>query len=329
MNRQWSFAKMPTDKVARHHFSFAEVDVPAPAEGEVLVQHLYLLLIPAIRAWMNQQTYRSRLVPGDVVPGRALGRVIQSRHPDIREGMLVETLRGWQDYCVCRREEIVVRDERRPPEHLLGVLGSNAIAAYFGLLHVGRPVAGETLLVSAAAGGIGAIVSQIGKIAGCKVVGVAGGPQKCEWLRSEIGVNASVDYKALDFAALLRASQPGGFDLFFDNTGGPILEAALDAMRDHGRIVCCGNTSQYDSADPDRGPKGLPLTLILKSLTMTGFVMMSFLDQRERAEADLWQWFEAGKLKAAYHVVEGLESAPDALVGMLAGANRGITLVKV
>jgi NADPH-dependent curcumin reductase CurA len=320
---------MPDGKIGPRHFSLNEVDLPEPAQNEVLVQHLYLSLIPATRAWMHRTTYRNKLEAGHVVPGRALGRVVKSRIANVSEGMLVETMKGWQDYCVCKPDEIVVRDLRRPPEHLLGVLGTNAITAYFGLLFVGRPLAGENLLVSAAAGGIGSLVAQIGKIAGCRVVGVAGGKEKCEWLLSEVGIDVSVDYKASMFASDLAGSCPAGFDLFFDNTGGPVLEAALDSMRNFGRIVCCGNTSQYDRSTPDNGPRGVPFTLILKSLSMTGFVMMTYLEKRGLAEEHLWSWFEAGKLKPLYHVVEGLERAPDALIGMLAGENRGLTLVKI
>lgn len=329
MNRQWWLAEFPTGNISARHFRMTESDVPRPKNGEILVRHLYLSLIPANRAYMNQETYRAKLDPGQVMAGRALGRVVESCHPDFSEGQLVETTRGWQDYCICGPDELIARDNRRPPQHLLGILGSSALAAYFGLLHVGRPRAGETLLISAAAGGVGSVVAQLGKIAGCGVIGVAGGAAKCAWLIDEIGIDRAVDYKSDRFASDLADSHTDGFDIFFDNTGGFVFETALAQMRNHGRIVCCGNTAMYDTSLPDHGPRGVPLALILKSLTMTGFVQMSFQSKRMEAEAKLWEWLEEGRLKPVYHIVENLQNAPEALVGMLAGANKGMTLVKV
>lgn len=329
MNRQWLLAEKPVERINATHFELIDTAIPEPMEGELLVQHLYLSLIPATRLWMHRATYREKLAPGEVMPGRALGRVIKSRSPAVREGALVETMKGWQDYCVCVPDEVVIRDGRWPAEHMLGILGTNALTAYFGLMHVGRPTAGETLLVSAAAGGVGSLVTQLGKIAGCNVVGIAGGKEKCDWLTETVGADAALDYKADEFSERLQEQCPGGVDLYFDNTGGMVLETALQAMRTHGRIVCCGNTSQYDSATPDRGPAGVPLTLILKGLTMRGFVMMEFLDKRAEAEERLWQWYGQEKLKPFYHLVEGLERAPETLVGLLAGANTGLTMVRL
>ncbi|MGB3865133.1 MAG: NADP-dependent oxidoreductase [Xanthobacteraceae bacterium] len=329
MNRQWWFVAPPEGKLTTRQFELRHSPAPSPQDGEVLVRHRYISLMPGNRAWMQRETYRSQLDPGQVMPGRALGEVLESRHAGFKKGDIVETNLGWQDYAAAPPSQLYKRDESRPIEHLLGVLGSSGITAYFGLLHVGRPRAGETLLVSAAAGGVGSFVSQLGKIAGCRVVGIAGGSTKCDWLTREVGIDHAVDYKADDFAKRLSAACPDGVDLFFDNTGGPVLEAALDAMKIGGRIVCCGNTAQYDSDVPESGPKGLPLKLIVKSLTMTGFVMHSYRQCWSEAEADIWRWFQEGRIKPFYHIVHGLENTPAALIGLLNGENRGITLVRI
>jgi NADPH-dependent curcumin reductase CurA len=329
LNRQWWFVAPPEGKLTTQQFELRQAPVPSPKEGEALVKHRYISLMPGNRAWMQRETYRSQLTAGRVMPGRALGEVVESRHSDFKKGDIVETNLGWQDYAVGAATQLYKRDASRPIEHLLGILGSSGMTAYFGLLYVGRPRAGETLLVSAAAGGVGSLVAQLAKIAGCRVVGVAGGSAKCEWLRREVGVDDTVDYKSGNLAEALRAASPDGYDLFFDNTGGPILEAALDAMKTGGRLVCCGNTAQYDSEVPQSGPKGLPLTLIVKSLSMTGFVMHNYRDRFSEAEANIWKWREAGRIKPFYHVVEGLENTPVALIGLLAGANRGMTIVRI
>lgn len=329
MNRQWWYIALPDGKLGIEHFAFKSVPVPEPGAGEFLVRHLALSMMPGNRAWMQRKTYRDELAPGQVMPGRAIGRVVKSRSDHIREGDFVETQLGWQDYAVACPSEVIVRDKAKPVEHLLGILGSSGTTGYLGLFHVGRPRAGETLLISAAAGGIGSIVSQLGKIAGCRVVGIAGGPEKCRWITEVIGCDEAVDYKAPDLAGQIRRACPAGIDLFYDNTGGPILETVLGEIKDGGRIVCCGNTAEYDSKVPEAGPKGLPLSLIVKNLTMSGFTQMRFTKEKIEAHENLWRWYEQGKLKAYYHVMHGLEQAPAALIGMMRGENRGIVQVIV
>lgn len=329
MNRQWWYVTPPKGKLSTDHFQLREVPVPDLEPGRVLVRHRYLSLMPGNRAWMQRPTYRSVLDPGQVMPGRTLGEVIASDAPGFAPGDVVEGGAGWQDYAVVSPRSLTKRPGGQPQEHLVGLLGTSGLTAYFGFLHVGRPRAGQTVLVSAAAGGIGSIVVQLARISGCRVVGVAGGPEKCAWLRQDVGVDATVDYKAGDLAGQLKTACPQGVDLFFDNTGGPVLEAALDAMKIGGRIVCCGNTAQYDGEAPAAGPKGLPLTLNVKSLTMQGFIVSNYLDRFGEAEANLWGWRQAGQLKPFYHLVEGLEQTPAALVGLLNGANRGMTIVRI
>ena len=328
-NRQWWYVAPPDGRLSHRQFELRETGIPQPAAGEVLVRQRYLYLFPGNRAWMRDATYRSHLTPGQIMPGRGIGEVVASNSPDFSPGDVVELDRGWQDFAVAPAENLFKRAPDRPLDVVMSLLSGSGITAYFGLLHVGRPRAGETLLVSSAAGGVGSIVAQLGRIAGCRVVGIAGGPEKCAWLRDEVGVDEAVDYKAGDLASSLRRACPDGVDLFFDNTGGPVLEAALEAMKKGGRIVCCGATASYDGDAPAAGVRGLPMTLILKSLTMKGFVVMDYHHLRGEAEDALWNWHGEGRIKALRTVAQGLEQAPDALIGMFAGAGRGMTLVKI
>jgi NADPH-dependent curcumin reductase CurA len=211
----------------------------------------------------------------------------------------------------------------------LSVYGVAGLTAYFGLLHVGRPNAGETVVVSAAAGSVGSIVGQIAKLKGCHVVGIAGGTDKCNWLKSELGFDAAVDYKAEPVFKALKAAAPKGIDVYFDNVGGDILEACLFQMNNRGRIACCGAISQYDGAPSATGPRGVPGLIVVKRLIMQGFIVTDFNDQREKALTDLQSWVAAGKLKVQEDVINGLENTPAALIGLLAGENRGKRMVKV
>ncbi|HEY0437529.1 MAG TPA: NADP-dependent oxidoreductase, partial [Phenylobacterium sp.] len=216
-----------------------------------------------------------------------------------------------------------------PVTHLMSVYGIAGLTAYFGLLECGRPKAGDTVVVSAAAGSVGSIVGQIARIKGCRVVGIAGGEEKGRWLVEELGFDAAVDYKAPDFKRRLREHCPEGIDVYFDNVGGDIFEACLFAMKNHGRIACCGALSQYDGAPPPHGPRGIPGLIVTKRLTLRGFVVMDFDDQREKALADLQGWVASGQLKVQEDIVDGLENTPVALIGLLAGENRGKRMVRV
>jgi NADPH-dependent curcumin reductase CurA len=213
--------------------------------------------------------------------------------------------------------------------HLLSVYGVAGLTAYFGLLKCGRPRAGETVVVSAAGGSVGSLVGQIAKIKGCRTIGIAGGAAKCALLTTELGFDGAVDYKAGDTRRALRAACPDGIDVYFDNVGGDVLEACLFNMAEHGRIACCGAVSQYDGAAPAHGPSGVPGLIVTQRLTLTGFVVMDFYDEREAALADLKSWVESGALKVREDIFEGLESLPRALVGLLAGDNVGKRMVKV
>jgi NADPH-dependent curcumin reductase CurA len=328
-NRQIVLAEIPQGKLSESHFRLQEAEAPRPGEGEVLLRTRYISLDAANRAWMQGATYRSALAAGQVMAGGALAEVIESNVPHLASGDLVFADTGWQDYAVLRGRRLVKLPKAEPLSHLLSVYGIAGLTAYFGLLKCGRPREGETVVVSAAAGSVGSLVGQIAKIKGCRTVGIAGGAAKCALLKTELGFDEAVDYKAGDTRRALRAVCPDGVNVYFDNVGGDVLEACLFNMAEHGRIACCGAVSQYDGAAPAHGPRGVPGLIVTRRLTLTGFVVMDFDDEREKALADLKSWVESGALKVREDIVEGLENLPGALVGLLAGDNVGKRMVKV
>lgn len=329
MNRQWLYAKPPQGRIGPDTFQWTETAIPVPREGEALVRTRLLSLDPANRAWMMGKTYRDALEPGQVMSGFAIGEVIDSKADGLKAGDIVEGDWGWQDYAALPARRLVKRTTRAPLELLIGPLSVTGLTAYFGLLEVGRPKPSDTVLVSAAAGAVGTMVDQIARLAGCRVVGTAGGQDKCDWIVRELGFDAAVDYKAGGVRRALAAACPNGIDVYFDNTGGPVLEAALSLMNLRGRIVCCGNVSQYDVEKPAPGPMAVPGLVVTKRLRMEGFIVMDFYDQRTEAEARLARWVEEGKIKAIVDVVDGLDKAPQALIGLFAGRNKGKMAVRV
>lgn len=329
INRQVLLVEKPRGKLSPSNFRLARSTVPAPADGEVLLRVRYISLDAANRAWMQGATYRSAVDAGSVMAGGAIAEVMESKAPGFAKGDLVFADTGWQDYAALPARQLIKVPHVEPMTHLLSVYGIAGLTAYFGLLRVGEPKAGETVVVSAAAGSVGSLVGQIAKIRGCRVVGIAGGAEKCAWLKSELGFDEAVDYKAGNVYASLKAAAPRGIDVYFDNVGGEILEACLPLMNMRGRIACCGAVSAYDGAPPAAGPRGLPGLLVVKRLRMQGFIVMDYYDEREAALADLRQWVAAGKLKVQEDVIDGLENTPAALIGLLAGENRGKRMVRV
>jgi NADPH-dependent curcumin reductase CurA len=254
---------------------------------------------------------------------------VSSRAPGLSPGDIVFGDTGWQDYAAVPAKHLARMPKVEPMTHLLSVYGIAGLTAYFGLLDVGKPKAGETVVVSAAAGSVGSIVGQIARIKGCRVVGIAGGRDKCSWLTSELGFDAAVDYKDGAVFKALKAAAPDGIDVYFDNVGGDILEACLAQMNNRGRIACCGAISQYDGVPSPTGPRGVPGLIVVKRLTMQGFIVMDFMDRRNEALVDLQAWVASGKLKVQEDVIDGLENTPQALIGLLAGENRGKRMIKV
>jgi NADPH-dependent curcumin reductase CurA len=329
MNRQWLYARQPQGRIGPDTFEWRETAIPEPREGEALVRTRMLSLDPANRAWMMGKTYRDALQPGEVMNGFTIGEVVESRAAGLARGDVVEGDWGWQDYAAVPARRLTKRTTDAPIELLIGPLSVTGLTAYFGLLAVGQPRPGDTVLVSAAAGAVGSMVGQIAKIAGCRVVGTAGGKDKCDWLTRELGFDAAVDYKADGMFRALRAACPDGVDVYFDNTGGPVLDAALTLANLKARVVCCGNVSQYDVAKPGPGPMGVPGLVVVKRLRLEGFIVTDSYDRRAEAEARLARWIAEGRIKAELDILDGLEKAPEALIGLFEGNNRGKRAVRV
>lgn len=328
-NRQIVLDQLPQGPLSPEHFRVTEAERPTPGEGEALLKIRYVSLDAANRAWMQGATYRSALSAGQVMAGGALAEVVEANGSDLKPGDLVFADTGWQEYAVLPAKRLAKLPALEPMTHLLSVYGVAGLTAYFGLLECGQPKAGETVVVSAAAGSVGSIVGQIAKLKGCRVVGIAGGEAKGRWLVDELGFDAAVDYKAGNLRQQFKEVLPNGIDVYFDNVGGDIFEACLFAMNTHGRIACCGAVSQYDGVPPQHGPRGVPGLIVTKRLTLRGFIVSDFDAQRDQALKDLQQWVAEGKLKVQEDVLEGLETLPQALVGLLHGENRGKRMVKV
>ena len=329
VNRQILLVEKPTGKLGPEHFKLSTGTIPQPKDGEALLRTRYISLDAANRAWMHGATYRAAVEANTVMAGGGIAEVVESKAPGLAKGDIVFGDTGWQDYAAVPAKHLSKMPKLEPMTHLLSVYGIAGLTAYFGLLHIGKPKEGETVVVSAAAGSVGSIVGQIAKIRGCNVVGIAGGKEKCDWLTSELGFDAAVDYKDGATYKALRAAAPKGIDVYFDNVGGDILEACLALMNNRGRIACCGAISQYDGVPSAHGPRGVPGLIVVKRLIMQGFIVMDYMDQRDQALKDLQSWVASGKLKVQEDVIDGLENTPQALIGLLAGENRGKRMVKV
>ena len=329
VNRQVLLVEKPTGKLGPEHFKLIQATIPEPKDGEVLLKVRYISLDAANRAWMHGATYRAAVEANTVMAGGGIAEVVSSKDSSLKPGDIVFGDTGWQEHAAVPAKHLSKMPRLEPMTHLLSVYGIAGLTAYFGLLDIGKPKAGETVVVSAAAGSVGSIVGQIAKIKGCRVVGIAGGKDKCDWLVNELGFDAAVDYKDGAVFKALRAACPGGIDVYFDNVGGDILEACLAQMNNRGRIACCGAISQYDGVPSATGPRGVPGLIVVKRLIMQGFIVMDFMEQRDHALKDLQSWVGSGKLKVQEDVISGLENTPKALIGLLAGENRGKRMVKV
>jgi len=332
INRRWLLAARPEGLVDARCFRLVEEPVPEPAaDGELVVRVEFLSIDPTQRGWISRDTYMPAVPLGEVVRSFGAGTVVASRHPGFTVGDRVSGLLGWQDYARVdgRTAALLTKIPPGVPLELaLNVLGLNGLTAYFGLLEVGRPVAGETVVVSGAAGATGSIAGQIAKLHGCRVVGIAGGRAKCDWLLNEARFDAAIDYKTESIRERLGALCPDGVDVFFDNVGGEALDAVLALLRKRGRIALCGAISQYSDDEPPPGPRNLT-NLIIRSGRMEGFLLSDFRDRIPQAIPVLAGWVAAGKLVARVDVLDGLERAPEALRRLFTGENVGKQLVKV
>lgn len=313
------------------NFELRDSAPPAPGEGEFLVRNLYLSLDPAMRTWMaDQPSYIPPVGIGEVMRGACVGRVVESHHPDYGAGELVLGVFGWQDYAVSDGGGAIAVTkvpDGVPATMPLGVLGITSLTAYFGLKEIAKPQAGETVVVSGAAGATGSVTGQLAKIWGCRVVGIAGGREKCDWLVGELGFDGAIDYKGEKVSARLRELCPDGIDVFWDNVGGEVLEAALANLAFHARVVLCGAISNYNASEPI-GPRNY-MNLLVRRARMEGFVVFDYLPRTDEAMAELVPLVMEGKLRYRDDVRDGLETAPDALVDLYSGDNRGKLLVKI
>jgi NADPH-dependent curcumin reductase CurA len=328
-NRQFHLVRIPDGPLTSDCFRLVSAAKPEPKEGEVVLKTLYMSIDAANRAWMQGATYRDALGAGTVMAGRAVGEVIESRHPDFERGDLAFGDCGWQEYAAVPAQSLMKQPRLKPLSHLLSVYGVSGLTGYFGLLEVGRAMPGQTVVISAAAGAVGSFAGQIAKIVGCRVVGIAGGDKKCRWLTEELGYDAAINYKSGAVSENLKVACPTGIDVYFDNVGGEIFEAALSHMNLMGRIACCGAVSTYDRGLPAHGPRGVPVTFVVKRLTVRGFIVSDFFAKRDEALARLRSWVGEGRLKVFEDIVVGFENLPAALIGLLHGDNRGKRMVRI
>jgi NADPH-dependent curcumin reductase CurA len=328
-NKQVLLASRPTGAVTPDNFRIVEAPIPVPADGEVLVRNEWLSLDPYMRGRMNDvKSYAPSVAIGGLMVGQTVGEVVESRHPGFRKGDKVLTPLGWQLYGVARGKELTLVDGSRvPPSYYLGVLGMPGITAWFGLLEIGKPQRGETVVVSAASGAVGSVVGQLAKDEGCRVVGIAGGRAKCDYVTKELGFDACVDYKAGKLLEDLRAACPKGIDVDFENVGGEVLDTVLRVMNVCSRIVVCGLIAEY-SATEAYGYKMLR-SILVNRIRMQGMIVFDWKDRYGEALADLAARVAAGKIRYKESVVEGLENAPQGLIALLAGRNFGKQLVKL
>ena len=325
MNRQVRLAARPMGLPKPSDWKFTEEAVREPAEGELLVEVSHISLDPAMRGWMNDaKSYIRPVAIDEVMRAGGAGKVIASRHPDFKAGELVAGSFGVQKYALSDGKGVRKVDTRFAPlSTYLGALGMPGMTAYFGLLDIGKPKPGETVVVSGAAGAVGSVVGQIAKITGCRAVGIAGGADKCAYLTEKLGFDAAIDYKSEDVKAALKTHCPDGIHVYFDNVGGDILDAALSRLALHARIVICGAISQYNNTTPVKGPANY-LSLLVNRASMTGMVVFDYADRYAEGAREMAQWIAAGKLVAKEDVVEGgIDAFPETLLKLFKGENFG------
>jgi NADPH-dependent curcumin reductase len=330
INHQIRLAARPVGLPARSDWQFTENPVPTPHDGEVLARVLCISLDPAMRGWMNEgKSYIAPVALGDVMRAGAVGKVIESKNAKFAAGDYVVGGLGVQEFAALDGAQLTKIDPRLAPlPKFLNTLGMPGMTAYFGLLDVGEPKEGDTVVVSAASGAVGATVGQIAKIKGCRAVGIAGGAAKCRYVKEELGFDAAVDYKAEDVRKSLRTHCPNGVNVYFDNVGGDILDIVLAQLARHARVVICGAISQYNNTAAIKGPSNY-LSLLVNRARMEGMVVFDYASRYPQAIADIAGWIAAGKLKSREDIVDGLENFPETLLKLFNGENFGKLVLKV
>ena len=333
VNRQWALARRPHGMVTRDNFEYRETKIPEPGDGQLLLRNLYLSFDPTQRGWMeDRESYLPPVQIGEVMRAGSVAQVAESRHSDFRKGDLVQTTGGWQDFVVVEPGSGIMGVNPIPPgvspTLALSVLGVTGLTAYWGLLDLGQPKAGETVLVSGAAGATGSVAGQIARIKGCRVIGIAGGEAKCRWLTETARFDGVIDYKHDDVDQRIGDLCPDKVDVFFDNVGGPILEAALNHINMRARVVLCGGISSYNATEPQPGPSNL-MNLVIMRARMEGFIVIDYLARSQQAITDLVGWMESGELVHQEDVQQGFENIPDTLNRLFTGQNLGKQLLRI
>ncbi|MEV6598607.1 NADP-dependent oxidoreductase [Actinoplanes sp. NPDC051346] len=331
INSQYRLAARPVGLPKPTDWEYVEEPAAEPGEGELLVQTTYLSLDPAMRGWMNDaKSYIPPVGIGEVMRAGGVGRVVASRHRSFAVGDHVSGALGVQEYSLSDGRGLTKVDPALAPLPVyLGVLGMPGMTAYFGLLDIGLPQPGQTVVVSGAAGAVGSVVGQIAKLKGCRVIGIAGGERKCRLVVEEFGFDACIDYKSSDVRTALREAAPDGVDVYFDNVGGDILDAVLTRLARGARIVICGAISQYNATEPVKGPANY-MSLLINRASMTGMVVFDYADRYAEAAAEMSGWLAAGKLRSLEDVVEGgVKAFPETLLRLFHGENTGKLVLKV
>jgi NADPH-dependent curcumin reductase CurA len=329
--RRVVLANRPTGEPSGQDFRVEEAPVPETGPGQILVRAIYLSLDPYMRGRMRDVVSYAPVVQiGEVMPGGIVGEVVKSNHPNYAVGDIVEERLGWQEYGVSSGTARKIDPKLAPISTANGILGMPGLTAYFGLLEVGQPKPGDTVVVSAASGAVGQVVGQIAKLAGCRAVGIAGGPRKCAFVKDELGFDACVDYKAGgDLTAAIKAACPDGIDVYFDNVGGPVTDAVFANLNFWARVAICGSISQYNASETEFGPR-TPGFFVGRRVTTRGFIVSDFMTRFPFAMARLGSWVRSGKLKYREDIVDGgIAKAPEAFIGLLKGDNFGKRQVRV
>ncbi|WP_022954200.1 NADP-dependent oxidoreductase [Leucothrix mucor] len=334
-NRQIQLAARPHGAPVDTDFKLAESAIPEIKDGQVLLRTVYLSLDPYMRGRMSAaKSYAASLEIGETILGGTVARVEASNNADFKVGDWVLSFNGWQDYAVSDGEGLTkLGDNPEQPSYALGIMGMPGFTAYMGLLDIGKPKAGETLVVAAATGPVGATVGQIGKIKGCHVVGVAGGAEKCKHAVEVLGFDACIDHKADDFAEQLAAACPNGIDIYFENVGGKVFDGVMPLLNTGARIPLCGMISQYNATGPQDGPDRLSQLIgmiLVKRITVRGFIIFDdYASEYPKFAKDMSTWLAEGKIQYREQIVDGLENAPEAFIGLLEGKNFGKLVVRV
>jgi NADPH-dependent curcumin reductase CurA len=328
-NKEIRLVSRPVGISTLDNFEIVDTTVPQPKDGEVLVRTLYISVDPYLRGRMREgRSYVAPFEVGQVIESGALGEVVKSRSPEFQPGDIVSGMFGWRLYNTAHADHLIRVPARAPITTALGVLGMPGLTAYFGLLDIGQPREGESIVVSGAAGAVGMTVCQIAKIKGCRVIGIAGSDKKNRYLKEELAVDATINYRDGDIPRALKEACPQGIDVYFDNVGGEISDAIFPLLKHGARIVICGQISIYNLDQPDIGMRPQPY-LLVNSAVMQGFIITDYAARFSEGIRQMAQWLSEGKLKYAETIVEGFENTPRAFIGLFSGENLGKQIVKV